>query len=125
MPRLAIVAILLTTVARGKVETAMHLADYVEGDDVPLINGDEQDGEKIHGPRLIFLASRPNQLHAVTVTRAPVYCGLHLHAQRPRRVVNSHVVPCHAKRPRDLRSLPSRLHHEVELRPLSTSFGIL
>src|SRR5579863_3454649 len=124
MPRLAIAAILLALVTRGKVKTAMHLADYLEGNDVPLINGDEEDGEKIHSARLIFLASRPNQLQAVTVTRAPVNCGLDLHAQRARRVVHSHVVPCDAKGSRDLHPVPRGEHHEVEFCPLATRFWV-
>ncbi|MFZ0321199.1 MAG: hypothetical protein WAL56_18880 [Candidatus Sulfotelmatobacter sp.] len=125
MPRLAVPAVLLALVARGKVETAMHLADYLEGNDVPLINGDEENGEKIHGPRRIFFASRSNQLQAVTVTWAPVNCGLDLHAQRAGRVVHSHIVPSYAKRSGDLHPAPSGEHHEVEFCPLATRFGVL
>ena len=122
---LAIATILLTMVARGKVETVVHLSDYVEGDDVPLIDGDEEDGEKIHSARFVLLAPRPDQLQAVTMTRAPVNCGLHLHAQGARGVVDSHVVACYSEGSRDLHPVARRQHHEVEFCPLSTGFGVL
>ena len=59
MPALAIGGILLAFVARGKVETAVHLSDDREGNDVPLVDGDEQDGKKSTVPGSYFLRLDP------------------------------------------------------------------
>ncbi len=75
----------------------MRFADYPERNEVPLINGDEENREKINGSGLILFASRSDQLEAVSVTRAPVDGGLHLHSERSRWMIYSNVVPCHSK----------------------------
>jgi hypothetical protein len=78
-------------------ETAVRFADHSERNEVPLINGDEENREKIHRSGAILFASRSDQLQAVSMARAPMDGGLHLHAQRSRRVIYSHVVPRHSK----------------------------
>jgi hypothetical protein len=140
VPGFAVGAVFLALAGGGEVEAAVFSSYYVEGDYVPVVDGNEQDGEEVYCAGLILFALRSHYVEAVTVSAALVDGGLYLDSENSALVgvditladitfadvaLYPYVVSAGiAEGLGDFHAQSGGHHHEIEFGPFASFFAV-
>jgi len=135
VPGFAVGTVLLALAGGGEVDAAVFSAYQIEGDYVPVVDGDQQDGEEIYCAGLILFALGSHYIEAVAISATLVDGGLYLHAEDSALIfvgmivmdvtLHSYVISSGvAEGLGDLHSQAGGHHHEIEFGPFASFFAV-